>query len=304
MSHLLTPLFRGIIRHSTCHVLSARLSIAQQRQRLEWLGSLLPPPLRSRHRQIELGSRPCRQIDGHWTDPNGPVFLYLHGGAYIVGSHNSHRGMLGHLSRAAAATVYSLDYRLAPEHPAPAATEDAVAAYRALLDNGIAPERIIIGGDSAGGGLTLTSTIAIRDGGLPLPAGMLLLSPVADMTFSGSTVDIDDPMLARDWVQLGTDSYTRDIPPEDPRVSPLFADLSGLPPAMLLAGTVEMLLDDARRLKASFDRLGVGCDYQEGDGLWHVWPYFVSSGFGPCRRAIRDIGEWSRETVASQSIPL
>ncbi|MCB9682740.1 MAG: alpha/beta hydrolase [Alphaproteobacteria bacterium] len=245
-------------------------------------------------RQLDLASqlRPQRRptpievvdVDGlaaEWAVPEQPtdrVILYLHGGGYSFGSVASHRALVRRLARVTRARVLSLEYRLAPEHPCPAAIDDALTAWRWLRDRGIAADRIHLAGDSAGGGLSLATLLALRDADQPLPAGAVLLSPWTDLTVSG-----DSTLLYADDDYLGTQErlydfaahYAGKLSRSDTRVSPLFADLHGLPPLLVLAGGVEVILDDSVRLADRARNAGVTVDLHVEPGEVHVYPVFA-----------------------------
>ena len=233
--------------------------------------------------------------------------LYLHGGGYTVGSPRTHRHLGAAIAAAAKAPVYMPDYRLAPEHPFPAAVEDALAAYRHLLDRGINPARIGIGGDSAGGGLTLALLLAARDEGLPMPATGICISPWADFTGSAASHETKrdiDPMVRKGDLQTMTDHYLQGQDPKTPLVSPIFADLKGLPPLLIQVGAAEILFDDAIVLERVARAAGIETTLEVWDDMFHVWHLFhphLSEG----RRAIARVGEhltevWQRERVAAE----
>jgi|SRR5581483_1251851 len=204
--------------------------------------------------------------------------LYLHGGGYHIGSPTSHKALATHLAREAEARVVLLDYRLAPEHVFPAAIDDAVAAYRALLDEGTEPGRLAVAGDSAGGGLAVAALLALRDARAPLPACAVCLSPWADLTQSGGTVATkadDDPIVRGDDLDRWAASYLAGVEPTHPLASPVFADLAGLPPLLVHVGSRETLLDDARRLASRARAAGVDVDLWEADGMIHVWHQYA-----------------------------
>ena len=183
---------------------------------------------------------------------SGAALLYLHGGGYVIGSARSGAGLAVALARRTRAVAYSLDYRLAPENPFPAAVDDGLAAYRSLLDTHD-PGQIVIAGDSAGGGLALAVLLVARDAGLPLPAAVAVMSPWVDLTLAGESLhskEADDAIFDAADVASYVPQYLGDTDPADPRVSPLLADLSGLPPLLIQVGTNEVLLDDATRLAA------------------------------------------------------
>lgn len=201
--------------------------------------------------------------------------LYFHGGGYAILSVESHTELMGRISRACTAPVLGIDYRLAPEHPYPAAVEDAVAAYDRLLARGIDASQIVIGGDSAGGGLTVACMLALKEQGKPLPAGAFLISPWADLTCSGDSYQTrveQDPMLA-DGKMLRAMSglYADDTDPADPGMSPVFGDLSGLPPMLIQVGDYEVLLDDATRLTENGESAGVDVELQIFECGYHVF---------------------------------
>lgn len=202
------------------------------------------------------------------------VLLYLHGGAYVMGSPNTHRKLTARLSRVAHVSVLCIDYRLAPEHPCPAAIEDAVAAYRYLLDLGHQPERISLGGDSAGGGLTAATLLKIRDDGLPRPGAAILLSPWTDLTRQGGSRFFNadhDPMLPAGAEIKPIEVYLDGFPVDHPYASPSLGDWTGLPPIMIQVGSTEILLDDATRLAAQARMADVPVHLEVWDRLPHVF---------------------------------
>ena len=238
-----------------------------------WSSALLMPNRPAKKTSFELvsmGGIPARQIAPATTSDK--VVLYLHGGAYILGTPKSHRALCSHLASFAGATVYSVDYRLAPEHPYPAALEDALSAYQALLNEGVATENITIAGDSAGGGLAVATLLNIRDKGMPTPAGAFLISPWVDMTYSGESMQSkhkDDPMLSRSWLSECGNKYRGDIAAEHPDCSPLFADLSNLPPILIHVGSNEVLLDDSLRFEQALTSQGNQISLRVFDDYWH-----------------------------------
>jgi monoterpene epsilon-lactone hydrolase len=248
-------------------------SIEQQRANYESLLSVMPRPSDVLIEEIQIGR--CNadfvSIRSRSTDR---VILYLHGGGYVIGSNIAYREFAGRLARATATRVCVLNYRLAPEHPFPAALDDATAAYRWLLERGIAPSRIFIAGDSAGGGLTLATLLALRDAGDPLPAAAVCLSPWTDLRGHGTTAApdvVDDPLVEREALQAMARLYA----PNDlthPLASPVHADYARIPPLLVLVGSREILLDDAARVAAKARSAGVDVTYFEGKGLIHVWP--------------------------------
>ena len=206
------------------------------------------------------------------------ALLYLHGGAFVVGSAQGYRGLAAELGRAAGMTVFAIDYALAPESPFPRAVDDAVAAYTDLLGQGFAPGRIVIAGDSAGGGLTLAALVAIRDRGLPLPAAGLLLSPWTDLACEGAslvTKAAEDPSLKADALRICAGHYLSGADAKTPLASPLHADLAGLPPLMIQVGSAEILLDDAVRTAGAAGAAGVSVTLEIWPEMVHVWQAFA-----------------------------
>ena len=212
------------------------------------------------------------------ADDAAPLVLYLHGGGYVIGSNVGYREFAGRIARATGSRICVLDYRLAPEHPFPAAVDDAVAAYEWLLEQGAEPSRILIAGDSAGGGLALATLLALRDGGKPLPAGAVCLSPWTDLPGTGDSSQpggVDDPLIGEGVLETMREQYAPDNL-TNPLASPHYADFAGLPPLLVLVGTREKLLDDSRRLAANARAAGVDVEYFEGEGLIHVWPVLAA----------------------------
>ena len=202
------------------------------------------------------------------------VIFYLHGGGYVIGSNVAFREFASRLAQANRARVCLLDYRLAPEHPFPAAVDDAVAAFGWLLDQGVDPAGITVAGDSAGGGLTLATLLTLRDAGGPQAACGVCFSPWADLAGTGASAQpgaVDDPLVTDGLLADMSQAYAgEDL--RNPLASPLYADYEGLPPLFLLVGDREMLLDDATRVADKARNAGVDVSYFQGDGLVHVWP--------------------------------
>jgi acetyl esterase/lipase len=201
------------------------------------------------------------------------VLLYLHGGGYLLGSIATHRALAARIAEAAGIRALIIDYRLAPEHPFPAALEDALAAYDFLLGQGFAPERVAIGGDSAGGGLTLATLLSLRDSGRPLPGAAIALSPWTDLAATGESIQTrDDPMLgSKDDLVATASLYLDGADPRTPTASPLYADLAGLPAIAIQVGTAEKLLDDSTRVADRIRGAGGQVDLEVYDDLIHVF---------------------------------
>lgn len=251
-------------------------SIDAARRGLEALSAFTPvaPDVKVERLSVE-------GIPAEWvTAPNAKeerVFLYLHGGAYIMGSCNTHRFLASKLSRSTASRVLVPEYRLAPENPYPAAVEDALAAYRWLVNSGISPENIIIGGDSAGGGLTLSTLLSLKEAGERLPALAVLLSPWTDLAATGKSMETRkdaDPWLKPESTRSTPALYIRELDPRDPHVSPIYADLSDLPPMLVHVGNDEILLDDSVRLVDRATAAGVEISFKIWDDMWHVFQTF------------------------------
>ncbi|MBX5465774.1 MAG: alpha/beta hydrolase [Clostridia bacterium] len=266
-------------------------SVEEQRRQLDAMGGLLPLAPDVVVRPAESGGVP-----GEWIDAPGAradrVLLYLHGGAYSMGGPASHRSLVARLARAAAARGLLVDYRLAPEHRFPAAVEDAVAAYRGLLAAGLEPGRIVLAGDSAGGGLAVATLVALREAGQPLPAGAALLSPWTDLAGTGETLRTRaerDPWIDPSGIGGAARLYLGEEDPRHPLASPLYAELGGLPPLLIHVGEDEVLLDDARRLAERARAAGVEVTLRVWPEMWHVFQAFPMP---EAEEAIAEIGRF------------
>jgi cation diffusion facilitator CzcD-associated flavoprotein CzcO/acetyl esterase/lipase len=218
-----------------------------------------------------LGGRPCDRLEPEDADSSRAI-LYLHGGAYVVGSRRTHRGLAAQIAIAGDAPVQLLDYRLGPEHKHPAALEDALASYRELLGSGLEPASIVIAGDSAGAGLAVALATRLRDAGELVPAGLVLLNGWFDLTCSGPSMSFNrrrDVGLRRDWTVHGGELYRGDTDPRDPELSVLRADLHGLPSTYLQVGAHDLLLSDSDLLAQRLDEAGVDIGYTRFEGMWH-----------------------------------
>ena len=267
-------IMRGAVRGLLKPALHPRVPIAIQRRVVQAMTAANLRPRGSRVEAIRMHDVPAEKLTPA-AGPGDAVLLYLHGGAYVLGSPTGYRNLIGRLATQLGATGYGVDYRLAPEHVYPAAVDDAVAAYRWLLANGAPAERIVVAGDSAGGGLTLATAITLRDAGDPLPAALGLISPWVDLTMGSDSVAANqqiDPMLHPAWGRECGKLYAGDRPVTDPGCSPLNAELAGLPPMVIQFGSDEILFDDATRLADRARAAGVDVTLECFADLWHVFP--------------------------------
>jgi monoterpene epsilon-lactone hydrolase len=231
---------------------------------------------------------------------NDRVILYLHGGGYIFGSPTSHRGIISRLAKAARARVLALDYRLAPEHPFPAAVEDSTAAYRWLLEQGYKPSKIALAGDSAGGGLTIATLVALREAKTPLPAAAVPISPWVDLEGTGESMKTRaavDPMVQKEGIAGIAAQYLGQTDPKNPLAAPLYADLKGLPPLLIHVGDAETLLSDATRIAEKAKQAGVKVDLKIYPEMIHVWHLFADI-LPEAQQAIEEIGGFVRLRTA------
>jgi acetyl esterase/lipase len=274
---------------------SDSLTTAERRAQYERAEKVFPTPPEVKVERVSAPAAPAE-----WLRPPGAVagrvVLYLHGGGYVIGSPRSHRHLAAAIASAAAASALLLDYRLAPEHPYPAAVDDATAAYRWLLDQAIAPEHVVIAGDSAGGGLTVATLLALRDRGVPLPAGGVCISPWVDLTCGGGsyrTKAAVDPIVTQAGVAEMAQAYLGNVSPRTPLASPLFADLRGLPPLLIHVGSDEVLLDDAVQLAATAKAAGVETTIEVWERMIHVWHWFLPM-LDEAQSAVEAIGSFTR----------
>ena len=232
---------------------------------------------------VEVEQTQIAGVDVDWLRPKNArkdkVLMYLHGGAYVMGSPRTHRQLVSHIVRAAGVVAVLPDYRLAPEHPFPAAIDDAVAVYRALLESGFRAEDIIISGDSAGGGLSMATLLQLRHAGIPMPAAAVLLSPFLDITGSGesATTRADrDPWFDIADLHVVAGYYCPDESEwHNPLVSPVFANVAGLPPMLIQVGDDEILLSDSTRLAEKLEAEGIEVELEVWPHMWHVFQMFI-----------------------------
>jgi len=246
-------------------------------------------------------------IDVDWLRPKNAredrVLLYLHGGAYILGSRRTHRQLVGHMARAAGVTAVIPEYRLAPEHPFPAAIDDAVAVYRALLESGIRPQDIIVSGDSAGGGLSVSMLLALRHAGDPLPAAAVLMSPFLDVTGSGESVTTradQDPWFDVKDLEVVARYYCADEEMwSDPLISPVYANIAGLPPMLIQVGNDEILLSDSTLFADKLKAAGVDVELEVWPDMWHVFQMFIGK-MPESRAAIQKIATFIKGVLSAE----
>jgi acetyl esterase/lipase len=268
----------------------------ERRQRLDEVGSVWPAAADVKLEPVDLGGVP-----GEWSSVAGSdasrVLMFFHGGGYCSGSIRSHRRLVTEAGRSAGIRTLAVGYRLAPEHPFPAAMEDALTAWKFLRQQGIAARHIAIGGDSAGGGLAVVLNNRLRDADEELPGCVWLVSPWTDLTMSGSTLitkDNVDPIIHKGYLGELADAY---VPPgmdrKDPRVSPLYADLKGLPPILVQVGSAETLLEDATRFAAAAGAADVSVTLEIWPHMIHAWPMW-NAGLKPGRSALAHAGAFMR----------
>ena len=251
--------------------------IAQARTRFEKMGEFLGRPADAKCETVQAGSVPAEWVDAPGCDPQRAV-LYLHGGGYAIGSINTHRRLAYDISAASGARVLVIDYRLAPEHPFPAAVDDAAEAWRWLLQQGFDPARLAIAGDSAGGGLAIATLVNLRDRKLGLPACAVAISPWVDLEGIGTSMTAraaQDPMVQKDGLTWMAQMYLNGADAKSPLAAPLHADLRGLPPILIQVGTAETLFDDATRFAEKLHAAGVAVRLAAWPNMLHVFPLFA-----------------------------
>lgn len=247
------------------------------RTALEQTAELFTVPEGIQFQQETIAGVPAERVEPADTREDA-LLLYLHGGGYHMGGIETYRHFVGRVAQTTRLRTVHIDYRLAPEHPFPAALDDAVAVVQALIAEQGDARQVVVAGDSAGGGLTLATLLRLRDAGEPLPGAAVLLSPWTDLTCSGASFDANrhlDPVIRTEYAQLAVGWYAAQTSPANPLVSPLFADLAGLPPMLVQVGTAEVLLDDAIRLGKRLREAGVGVELEVWDDMVHVWQYYA-----------------------------
>jgi len=269
------------------------------RERMGKLAAFLPTPADARVEKVDAGGVPAEWVSAPGSNP-GRTLLYLHGGGYAIGGPDSHRLLAYNLSRASGARALLIDYRLAPEHPFPAAVEDAVAAWRWLLANGVEAKHAAVAGDSAGGGLVVALLLALRERGVTQPAGGFCISPWIDMEASGDSMRTRaaaDPMVKAEGLARYARWYLAGGDARNPLASPLHANLKGLPPLLVQVGSAETLLDDSIRLAELAQAADVPVTLEVAPNMVHVWHLF-SPMLGESREAIAKAGRWLADRMA------
>jgi cation diffusion facilitator CzcD-associated flavoprotein CzcO/acetyl esterase/lipase len=278
---------RAMVRLAAPLLVGPSLTIEQQRRRADLLGRAQLAPRGTRVRELTLGGVAAQQLsdDGAASDA---ALLYLHGGGYCIGSPRSHRALAARLAALSGVPAYVLDYRLAPEHPQPAALDDAVAAYLALLESGLSADRIVVAGDSAGGGLALAMAMSLRDDGSPLPAALALICPWLDLVPDVGGTRAPSPgeaLLTRDALSTWARAYVGAGSAEDPAISPLHGSFEGLPPLIVHSAADDLLASDSERLEARAELL----EHRRLSGLWHD-PHVLRDVLGDADEAVSALG--------------
>jgi monoterpene epsilon-lactone hydrolase len=292
LTSLKSLLLKATLKTISPIIVNAGLEV--QRSRQDFLGTLKKKPEGVVSEQAELGS-----IKAEWFYREEacdlPVILYFHGGAYVTGSLLSSRVLASELAFETGFRVLSFEYRLAPEHPYPAALEDALDVYGHLLSCGVDPEDIVFAGESAGGGLLLCTALALKDRGMPLPSALVCLSPWTDLEMKGESIEINaksDPLLTHEYLKSSAAMYAGGQSLALPYISPVNGDFSGLPDVLIHAGSDEILLDDARLLRERLAGCGVKADLKVFEDMWHVWHIF---DIPEAHEALAGIGDFIRQ---------
>jgi acetyl esterase/lipase len=274
----------------------------RSRMRIEETARMSKP-----HRMVQVLPVDAGSVPSEWLIPQGAsqdsALLYIHGGAWFMGSTKTHRAFVSYLAYESGIRALSINYRLAPENPFPAGLDDCIMAYEWLLHNGISPNKIVVAGDSAGGNLTLALLIALRDAGKPLPAGAVALSPATDLALTGESLKTRahlDPVLSNIGSNSIIEDYITDHDAREPLISPLYADLSGLPPLLIHVGDHETLLDDAVRFGDHALASGVEATTVVWPNMFHVFQIFVPI-LPEARQAIAQIATFIRSRLGENS---
>jgi monoterpene epsilon-lactone hydrolase len=279
----------------------ANAPVAKMRKRLDQLGRLAKPA-----RHVAVVEEAIAGVPAEWYRPEqakpGKLLLYLHGGAYTLGSCDSHRKLVTHMAKEGNIEAVMPEYRLAPEHPFPAGLDDAVAIYKKLLDSGYKAADIIISGDSAGGGLSVATMLQLRHQGLPLPGAAILISPFLDMSASGESMKTRaerDPWFRPNEVEVVARYYCPNEDLRNPLLSPVFANVSGLPPTLIQVGDDEILLSDSTRFADKLRTAGVDVELEVFPEMWHVFQLFVGK-MPESKAAVKKIGAYIQGRLSPQ----
>jgi len=308
-------IFRGFLRAFVKPCFSDRFSLAFRRKWIKVVGKTLPKAkdvhfqedsLAGRRTVLAMPSQRARELAENTNEVNNGKqpqhILYLHGGGFVFDGNSTHIGFCGHLANVCAAAVWMLDYRLAPEHPFPAALDDAVAAYKALLARGISAAQITIAGDSAGGNLALSCVLALQNEGLEQPANLVLISPWLDLTCNSQSYNANaqiDPMLQVSGLTISAADYLAGQNPKQPLASPLFAtadELRKIPPTLIQVGSDEILLDDSLKFAAKLLDLQIEHKLTVAPDMWHIYPLHASQ-FSASKNAIAEIATFLKRGI-------
>lgn len=289
LSELEAKIFAGVLKLVKPYL--AAESVEEMRQSQERACALIPSPSGVKVEDCEYCGLPAQ-----WIRPKcikqDKIMLYFHGGAYVAGNLKSSRGLGAKLADVCGLGVLSFEYRLAPEYPYPAALNDSMGMYTALLSAGIDAQSVIFTGESAGGGLALASALKAKSDGLPLPRGLVLMSPWADLAFTGRSVESEDrdPVLGVESLKNSARMYIGGDKADNPYISPVYGELSGLPPVMVQVGAREILLSDSIRIRDKIKDAGGNVKLSIWEDMWHV---FQAYGLPQSRQALEEIAEFT-----------
>lgn len=295
LQDLLEAGLRQTMRRLVRPILHPAVPVTLQRSLIRQAYRSSVPPRGSRFDQDTIAGIPVTRTT--FGNNNRGFVLYLHGGGYTIGSSRTHRGITGHLAKTSECQIITPDYRLAPEHPFPAALDDVEAVYEALLAEGIKPEQIAVAGDSAGGGLSIALTMRLRDRKRPLPSSLTVFSPWVDLTQQQLYSPEREPVLQARWTAKSAAHYAAGESLTNPLISPIFGHMADLPPLLIQVGSEEMLLNDAERLANAAQRDDVQTRLEVFNSLWHVFQ--VHSGqLERATKALEGAGEHIKHHLA------
>ncbi len=296
MPSLRSKFCRLLTKYLVAPKFNPQKTIDEARKGMESLTRLSSLPSKTTVEKIKIDSISAEWVYSNIADED-KVILYFHGGGYNLCSPNTHRELAANISIASGAKMLIPDYRLAPENPFPCAVEDAVSAYRWLLDTGLTEKNIAISGDSAGGGLAIATVISLRDAGDTLPASIATISPWTDLEMSGNSIKTNaeiEPMLNLQSMKIMASNYIGNNDPRSTLISPNYADLSGFPPFLIHVGSDEMLLDDSKRIAEKAQDAEVDVTLKIYDQMWHVF-HLNAKMMPEAKNAISDIGSFVRK---------